>query len=245
VTATVNDANYEGSASGTFTINKAAPSFSNLIEPTIVLGTPWTTLTGKIGAGALVPTGSVAITLKGVTQYAAIQGDGSCASTYATSTLPVSSNPTTYSYAGDTYFYAVGPVTTNSVHVIYASAGLTCYGDPGHQILQPIDANGTSVFKKGSTVPVKFRVCNTGGYSIGSSGVVVQFGTVASSSAPVDATVNEDVISTTADTAFRWASTDQQWIFNISTKNLTAGKTYVYRIYLNDGTYIQFQYGLK
>ena len=57
--------------------------------------------------------------------------------------------------------------------------------------------------------------------------------------------VSETVDSTTPDTAFRWDSTDQQWIFNVSTKNLYANRTYVYRIYLNDGTWIQFQYGLK
>jgi hypothetical protein len=244
VTAAVNDANYEGSASGTFIINKAAPIFSNLIEPTIILGTAWTTLTGKISAGALVPTGSVAITLNGVTQYAAIQGDGSFASTFETSTLPVNSNPTTYYYAGNTIFYTVGPVTTNSVHVIYASAGLTCYGDPGHQILQPINVDGTSVFKKGSTVPAKFRVCNAGGYSIGKAGIANSF-KLYKISAGVIADIDEAIYSTTSDTAFRWSSTDQLWIFNISTKSLAAGQSYMYDITLNDGTHIYFQFGLK
>ena len=34
-------------------------------------------------------------------------------------------------------------------------AGL-CQGQPGHQVLQPIDGTGTSVFKQKSMVPVKF-----------------------------------------------------------------------------------------
>jgi len=53
------------------------------------------------------------------------------------------------------------------------------------------------------------------------------------------------VDSTTPDTAFRWSSSDQQWIFNISTKSLTANMTYYYRITLNDGSTIEFHYGLK
>jgi hypothetical protein len=36
-----------------------------------------------------------------------------------------------------------------------------------------------------------------------------------------------------------------QWIFNISTKNLTANKTYYYVVTLNDGSTITFQFGLK
>ena len=64
-------------------------------------------------------------------------------------------------------------------------------------------------------------------------------------SGTTESTVNEPVDSTTPDTAFRWSPTDVQWIFNINTKNQTAGKTYVYLITLNDGSTIEFQFGLK
>jgi hypothetical protein len=57
--------------------------------------------------------------------------------------------------------------------------------------------------------------------------------------------VDESVTSTTADTAFHWDATNQQWIFNISTKSLQANNTYVYTIILNDGTSIVFQFGLR
>ena len=57
--------------------------------------------------------------------------------------------------------------------------------------------------------------------------------------------VDEAVVSTTPDTTFRWSATDQQWIFNMNTKPLTANKTYFYKIDLNDGTMILFQFGLK
>lgn len=59
------------------------------------------------------------------------------------------------------------------------------------------------------------------------------------------ATVDEDVFSTTPDTAFRWDPTAQQWIFNVSTKSLKVGQTYVYRITLNDTSTIDFKFGLR
>ena len=56
----------------------------------------------------------------------------------------------------------------------YATTGI-CLGSPGHQVLQPLNIDGTSVVKKGSTVPVKFRVCDANGNSIGTPGVVTNF----------------------------------------------------------------------
>ncbi|HLC13960.1 MAG TPA: PxKF domain-containing protein, partial [Chthoniobacterales bacterium] len=57
------------------------------------------------------------------------------------------------------------------------------------------------------------------------------------------AVINEDVVSTTPDTAFRW--TGDQWIFNISTKGMKAGIKYTYQITLNDGSSIVFSFALK
>jgi hypothetical protein len=57
--------------------------------------------------------------------------------------------------------------------------------------------------------------------------------------------VNEDVASTTPDNNFRWDPTDQQWIFNSNTKGLVKNDTYFFAITLNDGSIINFNYGLK
>lgn len=57
--------------------------------------------------------------------------------------------------------------------------------------------------------------------------------------------VDEQVYSTTPDTSFRWDPTAQQWVYNQSTKNLLSGITYTYRIYLNDGSSIQYTFGMK
>jgi hypothetical protein len=139
--------------------------------------------------------------------------------------------------------YQLGFIGAN-LTIIYSPGGL-CLGAPGHSILQPVDANGSSVFKQKSTVPAKFRVCDANGQSIGTPGVVAGFLLVRVFNGTTTDYPNESVDSTTPDTGFRWSSTDQQWIFNINTKGLTAGMTYVYQIKLNDNSIIEFGYGLK
>ena len=128
--------------------------------------------------------------------------------------------------------------------IVYAETG-ACLGSPGHRVLQPLNVDGSSVIKKGSTVPVKFRVCDVNGNSIGTPGVVAAFQMVQALSGVNPLAEIEDTVSTTPDVAFRWSSTDQQWIFNLSTKNLTPGRTYIYKITLNDGSFINFQFGTK
>src|SRR5213079_940875 len=126
--------------------------------------------------------------------------------------------------------------TKGTLTVMYSTL-CTAFGDPTHAILQPINPDGTSVNKAGSTVPAKFRVGDANCNSIGTPGVVTSFKLIAQSS-DLSAVVNEDVISTTPDTAFRW--TGDQWIFNISTKGMKSGVKYTYQISLNDGSSIIF-----
>jgi hypothetical protein len=119
-----------------------------------------------------------------------------------------------------------------------------CLGSPGRTILNPINPDGSSVFKQKSTVPAKFRVCDANGNSVGLPGTVIGFGMLMSSSNNYSE-ANEVVDSTTPDTAFRWSPTDQLWIFNISTRSLAANKGYLFRVALSDGTFIDFAFGLK
>ena len=97
------DANLTGVTDTTHTVTvtqQTKPAFSKLSHPTIVYGTPTTTLSGKI---SLVPDGeTVAITLDGVTQSATV-ASGAFSSTFNTSTLDVAGSPytITYAYAGD------------------------------------------------------------------------------------------------------------------------------------------------
>jgi hypothetical protein len=158
-----------------------------------------------------------------------------------TTTSPVGTYSTSCSGAASTnYSFTYIP---GSFKVKYAIA--LCLGSAGHTILQPINADGSSVSKQGSTIPAKFRVCDVNGVSIGTAGVVTSFSLVSTTSGLVTTTVDDGTVtSTTPDTAFRWDSSGQQWIFNINTKAMATNKTYLYRIVLNDGTKIEFQFGL-
>ncbi len=159
--------------------------------------------------------------------------------------IPVSASlyAVTYNYAGDANFLSA-PMASTTLSVKYASVGV-CGGDLGHTILQPINPNGTSVFNSKSTSPAKFRVCDANGVSVGTPGVVKTF-VLYQIANGTTTTVNESVDSTTPDTTFRWDPSAQQWIFNISNKNLgPANQTYFFLITLNDGTTIPFSYGLK
>jgi len=114
-----------------------------------------------------------------------------------------------------------------------------------------VNPDGSSVFKKGSTVPVKFRVCDANGLSVGpaADGTGVVSGTPAApvwvSSSTGAAGVDEVVYSTTPDTSFRWDPTAQQWIFNQNTGNLVSGTKYIYKIPLKDGTWISYTFAVK
>jgi hypothetical protein len=164
--------------------------------------------------------------------------------TTATTTSSIGSYPINASsgtLSAPNYAFAF---TGGTLSIMFAPVGSVCYGDAGHQILPPINTDGSSVFKQKSTVPAKFRVCDANGNSIGMPGVVTSFVRYYSSTGAASE-VDELVDSTTPDTAFRWSSSDQQWIFNISTKSLSANMTYYYRITINDGSIIEFRYGLR
>jgi hypothetical protein len=161
------------------------------------------------------------------------------------STNPIASHSFTVN-ATDAAGNSATPVT-NNYSIMYATGGM-CAGSVGHAIRQPINLDGSSVFKLGSTVPTKFAVCDANGVSIGTPGVVTNYYLVGVGSNQ-GLTVDEDVYSTTPDTAFRWDPTGLQWIFNQSTKNNVSlnhtGAIYYFAINLNDGSSISFQYGLK
>jgi len=136
-------------------------------------------------------------------------------------------------------FFPVSDLT-----IWYQPPGTTCDGDAGHVILQPVNADGTSVWKAGRTIPLKFRVCDKNGVSVGTTGVVQSFTLTAIISGTV-ANVDETIDATVPDSGFRFDPSAQQWIFNLSTKGQAAGSTYQYAIGLADGTFINFQYGLR
>jgi hypothetical protein len=121
---------------------------------------------------------------------------------------------------------------------------------PGGVILPPINSDGTSVYQRkgGSTIPVKFRVCDYLGRSIsdpsiafaGTGGTLTMLSAVRGTIDNVNEVAGTDI----PDVAFRWDASGQQWIFNMATTNLTAPSTYTFRINLTYGN-ITFVVGTK
>jgi len=158
--------------------------------------------------------------------------------------LPVGSQTLTVTAAATSNYNSA----TKSVTILvqYLSGGL-CDGDAGHQILQPINFDGSSVWKQGSTVPAKFRVCDVNGNSIGTAGVVTNF-FIYKTAAGTVTSVDETNITSTNSLYWNFDPTAQQWIFNIGTKTgavSSPNTTYWFEIDLNDGSKIQFEFGLK
>jgi hypothetical protein len=84
-----------------------------------------------------------------------------------------------------------------------------------------------------------YKITQPGSYKL-SGNLVVAGGTDG-----IDVNADNVVDTNVPDAAFRWDPTGMQWIFNITTANLTAGSTYMSTITLNDGSTILFQYGLR
>jgi len=156
--------------------------------------------------------------------------------------------------AGQTLHVAFAPTdTTNynnaskdvTINVTYD----TCTGpNPGGVILPPINTDGSSVFKVGSTVPVKFTVCDASGnpislrdavFGTNNNGTIHMINTVRGTVS----NVNEEVVNDVPDVQFRYS--DGKWIFNMATGNLTKNTTYYYQIPLADGSYVLFHFGTK
>jgi len=126
----------------------------------------------------------------------------------------------------------------------------TCTGSngPGGVILQPIDADGSSIFPKaGRTVPVKFTLCDANGNPIsnpnavfaGTGGALTMLSAVRGQVPNPDENAFNDI----PDVAFRYSS--GIWIFNMATSNLQQNTTYTFRINLANGQGITFVIKIK
>jgi alpha-tubulin suppressor-like RCC1 family protein len=116
--------------------------------------------------------------------------------------------------------------TAFTVSVQYQAPG------DGSFFLQPINPDGSSLFKRGSTVPVKFKLL---GASAGISNLAAQI-LVAEVSNSVTGSYVEAVSTASGDSGstFRFDPSSNQYIFNLSTKAMAAG-TWSLRADLGDG----------
>lgn len=245
-TAYSGDSLFSGStALNSIVVDRAATALAltSSLNPSILnQSVTFTARLTVVPPGAGTPTGTVSFMDGGAT-LASMPLSASGLATFSTAALAVNAHTITATYGGDPNFLASNDSLNQQVQ--YKPAGTMCSGDAGHQILPPIDAGGSSIFKQGRTIPIKFRVCDVNGVSIGTPGVVSSFYLTKIITGTASSTVQDLVDSNLPDAVFRWDATAQQWIFNITTSNLPAGSTYVYTVGLDDGTTINFQFGLR
>jgi hypothetical protein len=93
-----------------------------------------------------------------------------------------------------------------------------------------------SVFKAGSTVPVKFQLKNASGAVVQAASLPIF--SVSPLAKCADGAVDESASTTTADTGstYRWDSTAQQYIYNYKTSSSFSGQCQFIQATLSDGT---------
>jgi hypothetical protein len=130
---------------------------------------------------------------------------------------------------------ATDPAGNKATCPIYVTVAYSWSG-----VLQPINPDGTSIFKLGSTVPVKFAL--TGASQCLDGGNFKLYLTKLSSAA--SGTEVEAVSTSAADSGNTFRYSGGQYQFNLSTKGLTAG-LWQLRIDLGDGSTNLVQFSLK
>ncbi|HEY5944728.1 MAG TPA: HYR domain-containing protein, partial [Kofleriaceae bacterium] len=109
-------------------------------------------------------------------------------------------------------------------------------------ILQPINADGSSVFKLGNVVPVKFKL---GGSSAGIATLTATLTLVKVSSSPTGTDIEAiSVGSADSGNTFRYDPVNDIYIFNLATTTLSVG-TWQLRIDLGDGVIHTVNISLK
>jgi hypothetical protein len=220
---------------GTLTINKKHLTVTANDKSKAYNGSPFTAFT---------------VTITGFTcgdTVAVVSGSATYTGTAVGATLPGPYTITPQLGTLSATNYDFTPFVNGTLTIGYG----TCTGsDPGGVILPSINNDGSSVFKRkaGSTIPVKFKVCDANGNPIGPDPSAVfasGFGSITlinTVRGTVD-NVNEATYTDIPDVAFRWSSGIR--IFNMATSNLQKNTTYTFRINLKDGSYIQFSAGTK
>ena len=129
----------------------------------------------------------------------------------------------------------VGHATQKSctTNVVYTFGG----------IQQPVNPDGSSVFKLGSTVPVKFSLVDAAGHPVSTA---VANLTVAKVTNQIEGDYVEAVSTSaaTSGTLFRYDASGQQYIFNLGTSALSKG-TWSLKVTLDDGTSYTQRFSLK
>jgi hypothetical protein len=177
----------------------------------------------------------------GDTASTSVTGVPTCTTT-ATASSTVGTYPivcTTGTLASEKYDFTA--LTTGTLTILYKWSGFT----------QPINdtvynpTQSMSVFKGGSTVPVKFQLKDANGISVQASSTPLWLAPqkLSSMSASVDESTYSDPAS--SGTTFKYDASSSQYIYNWSTKGLLTGWWYRVFAKLEDGTTQSVVVGIK
>jgi hypothetical protein len=182
--------------------------------------------------------------------YVVNWGDGSTTPSNGTPAPGATSPQTgfTHSYAAGTYTIIVtvndedpgaGGTKNSSVSFLYST---------GQGILQPVNPGPpNSIFKYGSTIPVKIQLTDCNGAAVGGQTLHVGVEKFANNTPPgVTESVDSSGQSNTGD-LFRYDTTAKQYIYNLSTKVLCPDPTAGYKINISGPTIanVTANFGLK
>ena len=123
---TSNDPNYYStSLNGTYVINKATPTFSNLSSPVVNVGATTVTVSGHIAAGTLAPGGDdVAILINGITQPATVSANGIFSASVNIQGLTSGTYPISFVYLGDATRFNATASNGSSVLTVHSAPGI-------------------------------------------------------------------------------------------------------------------------
>jgi hypothetical protein len=171
------------------------------------------TVTGRVGLGALAPTGTVDVTLGGVTQAAAIAPEGTFSATFATGALAAGNHVVGYGYGGDGNFTPAAATSTLTV---------------GYAVGVMFD--DTRAYNSGSTVVIRLDTLGAGGADVSSAALAVRAISVTGPGGAVYNPVGPG--STYQDGLFSYKN--GEYVFNLKTaKAMAAG---VYTLWVQVGT---------
>lgn len=256
---------YNGPVTVTFTCGDALSGLAACPDPVILSANGTNTATGtatdKAGNSRTVSVSGIRIDQEKPTLTAAdvnVQGG-----TYTLGSTPAATCTATDSFSGfasctvsvtggtpngvGTWNYTAtavdraGNTTTISgtYRVVYRFEGFAQpINDTAHQV-----ASSTSVFKAGSTVPVKFQLKNSAGGAVSSSAAPVWLTPVKGSA--MTAAVDESVYAASADSGsvYRFDATAKQYIYNWKTGN--GGNYWRIGVLLEDGQTYYVNIGLR
>ncbi len=200
------DLDHTGSSDAkTYSISKATPVLNLDALAPVTVGNP-TGISGSVKLNLLVPTGTVTITVNGISQAAGIGAGGAFSTTFAPGTIGVGSYSVTAAYSGDGNF---NPVNNTGVLNLVVQYGICYLYDQ------------TKAVQHNATIPIKLQLCDAAGHNLSSSAITVTATTVVLVSG--GAGTLEDSGNANPDDNFRYDPTLPGYIFNLSTKPLGGG----------------------